>query len=386
MLLSGFWAEVEDKPGTLYNTIRLFTGSSILRACRYGAYLEMVSKTKFLKNAVLILYAALILCSCTRSSKPIRQTELALGTVCTVSIFDSGKQALLPASFSLIAQLEGKISRNIPDSEISLLNRNAGISPVVLSEPVFQLLTIARKFSILSEGMFDVTIDPVVELWGIGTDHAAVPSSSDIEHALSLVDYHRIMMYPETGSAFLDGLERSVDLGGIAKGYIADQVRDFLVAGGATGGIIDLGGNIVVFGRKPDGSPYRIGIQDPFGARGSAIGIVTLEEGSVVTSGIYERFFEQDGRRYHHIFDTRTGFPVENNLAGVAIITEDSVSGDALSTAVFALGIEKGLALVEKTDGVEAIFMTKDRDVYISSGLKESFTLTDTDFTMRGEF
>jgi len=113
---------------------------------------------------------------------------------------------------------------------------------------------------------------------------------------------------------------------------------------------------------------------------------VTLAEGSVVTSGIYERFFEQDGKRYHHIFDTRTGFPVENSLAGVSVVTGESAAGDALSTAVFALGLEKGLALVEKMDGVEAVFITKDKEVYTSSGLKDSFTLTDRNFTMRGAF
>lgn len=327
-----------------------------------------------------------MICGCTGKPKPIRQTELALGTVCSVSLFDSTKQALLPASFSLISQLENKISKNIPESEVSALNRNAGVSAVVLSEPVFQLLTMARKFSILSEGMFDVTIDPVVELWGIGTDHAAVPSADKLEKALSLVDYRALVLDPAAGSAFLPKKGLAVDLGGIAKGYIADRVKDLLVAGGASGGIIDLGGNILAFGKKPDGSDFRIGIQDPFGGRGSSIGVVTVKEGSVVTSGIYERFFEQDGRKYHHIFDVRTGFPVENNLSGVSVLTEESAAGDALSTALFALGLEKALALVEKTDGVEAIFITKDKEVYISSGLNGSFTLTDPDFTMRGAF
>ncbi len=346
----------------------------------------MISKIRFLKGAVLIFFAAVLVCGCTGKPKTIRQTELALGTVCSVSLFDSSKQALLPASFSLISQLENKISKNIQESEISKLNRSAGDSPVVLSEPVFQLLTMAQKYSILSEGMFDVTIDPVVELWGIGTDHASVPGRASLEHALSLVDYRRIELDPVKSSAFLPEKEQAVDLGAIAKGYIADQVKDLLVSGGADGGIIDLGGNILAFGRKPDGSDFRIGIQDPFGGRGSAIGVVTMREGSLVTSGIYERFFEQDGKKYHHIFDVRTGFPVENNLAGVSVVTRESAAGDALSTAIFALGLDKGMALVEKTGDVEAIFITKDKEVYISSGLKDSFTLTDRNFTMRGAF
>ena len=346
----------------------------------------MNSNTRFFKSAVLILFAALLVCGCTGKPKPVRQTELALGTVCTVSLFDNREQSLLPASFSLISELENKISKNIPDSEISLLNRSAGVSPVVLSEPVFELLTMAQKYSILSEGMFDVTIDPVVELWGIGTDHAAVPPADKLEHALSLVDYRTLELDPDKSTAYLPRQELSVDLGGIAKGYIADQVREFLVSGGAEGGIIDLGGNILAFGKKPDGSVFRIGIQDPFGGRGSTIGVVTMEEGSLVTSGIYERYFEQDGKKYHHIFDVRTGYPVENNLAGVSIVTRESAAGDALSTAVFALGLEKGMALVERTGGVDAVFITRDKEVYISSGLKDSFTLTDRNFTMRGAF
>lgn len=346
----------------------------------------MISKTRFFKSAVLIFFAAVLVCGCTGKPKPVRQTELALGTVCSVSLFDSKEKALLPAAFSLISQLENKISKNIPDSEISKLNRNAGISPVILSEPVFQLLTMANKFSILSEGMFDVTIDPVVELWGIGTDHAAVPPLDKLEHAVSLVDYRKVVLDSAGSSAFLPEKDLAVDLGGIAKGYIADRVRDLLVSGGSGGGIIDLGGNILVFGKKPDGSDFRIGIQDPFGGRGSSIGVLTMKEGSLVTSGIYERFFEQDGKKYHHIFDVKTGYPVDNSLAGVSIMTQESASGDALSTAVFVLGLEKGIELVEGTDGVEAIFITKDKEVYISSGLKESFTLTDRNFTMRGAF
>ena len=346
----------------------------------------MNSKNRFFKSAVLIIFAAVLVCGCTGKPKPIRQTELALGTVCTVSLFDSRDKALLPASFSLISQLENKISKNIPDSEISALNRSAGVSPAVLSQPVFQLLTMAQKFSILSEGMFDVTIDPVVELWGIGTDHAAVPAQGRLSHAVSLVDYRKVVLDPAHSSAFLPEKELAVDLGGIAKGYIADQVKEFLISGGATGGIIDLGGNILAFGRKPDGSDFRIGIQDPFGGRGSSIGVLTMKEGSLVTSGIYERFFEQDGRKYHHIFDVRTGYPVDNSLAGVSIMTQESAAGDALSTAVFALGLEKGMALVEGMDGVEAIFITRDKEVYISSGIRESFTLTDRNFTMRGAF
>ena len=346
----------------------------------------MISKTRFFKGAVLILLAAVLVCGCTGKPKPIRQTELALGTVCTVSLFDGSKQALLPASFSLISELENKISKNIPDSEISALNRNAGVSPVILSEPVFNLLTMAQKYSILSEGMFDVTIDPVVELWGIGTDHAAVPAHDKLEHALSLVDYRALVLDPKMDSAYLPKPELAVDLGGIAKGYIADQVREFLVSGGAEGGIIDLGGNIVAFGKKPDGSDFRIGIQDPFGGRGSTIGVVTMNSGSLVTSGIYERYFEQDGKKYHHIFDVRTGYPVDNSLAGVSIVTRESAVGDALSTAVFALGLEKGMALVERTGGVDAVFITRDKEVYISSGLKDSFTLTDRNFTIRGAF
>jgi thiamine biosynthesis lipoprotein len=173
-----------------------------------------------------------------------------------------------------------------------------------------------------------------------------------------------------------------VDLGAIAKGYAADEVAEILKENGVQHAIINLGGNVLTIGGNMKGSPWRIGIQDPFNPRGEFMGIITIEDKTVVTSGTYERYFEQDGKRYHHILDPRTGYPAENEVASVSIITNKSMDGDGNSTSVLLLGLEEGMKFVESQEGVDAIFVTYDKKVYITSGLKDVFTVTNSQFTL----
>ena len=174
-----------------------------------------------------------------------------------------------------------------------------------------------------------------------------------------------------------------LDLGSIAKGYAADEVARILRASGAAAGLIDLGGNILTFGSKPDGSKWRIGIQNPMEARGTKLGIVEIAAGSVTTAGTYERFFEKDGKRYFHILDARTGYPAWNGLAAVSVVAPDSTAADGYDTLVFTLGLERGRKLVEATRGrIEAVFVTEQRQVYVTPGLRSRFTLTDRAFTL----
>jgi len=344
----------------------------------------MISKKRPFVRILIFLMAFLTLASCTKKTELVRQTELALGTVCSVSIYDAGREDAIDDSFALIKELENRISRNIATSEISEINRNAGVAPVKVSADVFYLLEIAVGFGTLSGGLFDLTIEPVVSLWGIGTPDAAVPSEAKLKDAVSKVDYRKLVLNGKNSTAYLPEKGESLDLGGVAKGYIADCVKEQLEGAGVSGGILDLGGNIVVFGKKPDGSDFRVGIQDPFMVRGTTLGVVSISSGSVVTSGIYERYFESDGKQYHHIFDVRTGYPVDNDLVGVSVITADSASGDALSTTLFALGLEAGLAFVESDPKVEAVFITKEKEIVLSSGLKDNFELKDKSFKIRG--
>ncbi|MCQ2604284.1 MAG: FAD:protein FMN transferase [Spirochaetia bacterium] len=327
-----------------------------------------------MKRVSVLLIVVIFLAGCAGKAEPVRMTDFALGTVCSVTLYDPDKESLLPEVFSRMREYENILSRNIPDSEISDLNRNAGVAPVAMSDIAYSLLDMGLRYGDISRGLFDITIAPVTELWGIGTDHAAVPDSALLQKTLSHVDYHRLILDGEKQTAFLEERESAVDLGGIAKGYIGDLICDFLRKEHVSGGILDLGGNILVFGKKPDGSDFRVGIQNPFKPRGNYIGIVSMKEGTVVTSGIYERFFEQGGMKYHHIFDTRTGYPVDNELAGVSIITDVSAAGDALSTTVFAMGLEEGKAFLESLPGTEGVFITRDNRVIITSGLKDRFT------------
>jgi thiamine biosynthesis lipoprotein len=173
-----------------------------------------------------------------------------------------------------------------------------------------------------------------------------------------------------------------VDLGAIAKGYAADEVARILKENGVKHAIINLGGNVMTIGGNPNGKPWRIGIQDPYNPRGEYLGILPIKDKTVVTSGTYERYFIENGKRYHHILDPDTGYPTDNKLDSVSIITDKSIDGDGLSTSTLLLGLDEGMKLIEKLENVEAIFVTSDKQVYVSSGLKKDFTLTNPAFKL----
>lgn len=247
------------------------------------------------------------------------------------------------------------------DSELYKLNHANG-QPLTVSSETANLIQEGIHYSELSGGAFDLTIEPVSALWDFKADKPTVPSSDAIAQAVSHVDYTKVDIQDNTIT--LEDPEAGIDLGAIAKGYIADQVKTYLKKQGIKHAIINLGGNVDVIGTKPDGSKYNIGIQKPFDESGEAITSVQLKDQTVVTSGIYERYFKKNGKLYHHILDPRTGYPCENNLYSVSIITDSSTKADALSTTCFLLGYEKGMELIQSMDGVEAIFITDDEKVH----------------------
>jgi thiamine biosynthesis lipoprotein len=272
---------------------------------------------------------------------------------------------------------------NAETSEIIALNDASGKKEVKLSPDTFYVLEKGKQYSELFEGKFDITIGPVVKLWNIGTDYAAVPEKSKLEEALKLVDYNKLIINKENLTAKLEEEGMKVDLGAIAKGYAADEVARVLKENEVKHAIINLGGNIMTLGNNPNGSPWKIGIQDPFNPRGDFLGIISIEDQTVVTSGTYERYFEENGKKYHHILSPDTGYPVENNLYSVSIVTDNSIDGDGLSTTALLIGLEEGLKLIEGLEHVEAIFVTSDKKVYVSSGLKNDFKITKTEFKLQ---
>ncbi len=334
---------------------------------------------------LLLLFASsvLALSGCDRSPERRVETRFLLGTTVSVTTYGRVRDTVFESIFDRVLEIEQRMStteEDYADTELLRVNRAAGLEPVAVSADTLLVVERALEYSQQSGGAFDVTVGPLVSLWGIGSSNPTVPHEEALEAALSVVDYTAVEVGDET--LYLPSQGMGIDVGGIAKGYAADEAARILKESGVESALLDFGGNILVVGEKPDETPWRIGIQvpDADAPRGTFLGIVQLTDRAVVTSGTYERYFEENGVRYHHILDTETGFPVENGLESVTIVTSESLRADALSTAVFAVGLEKGLELVESLEDIEAAFVTSDDVVYLSSGMGAYFTLTNDEF------
>lgn len=328
---------------------------------------------------------AVTLAACREATvEPTTETELRLGTTITVSIYQNPPDGAFERVFARVLEIEEKMSTSTEDytsTEVLTVNRSRGGTPVPVSADTFHVIERGLEFGRISTGAFDISIAPLVQLWGIGTEGARVPEPREIEAVLPHIDYRMVELIPSSLSVVLEeGM--GIDVGGIAKGYAADQSVRILKGLGVEHALLDYGGNIATLGRKPDGSRWRIGIQNPNRARGSYVGIVRIEEESVVTSGPYERGFEKDGVWYHHIIDPDDGYPVRNGLGSVTIVSPDSTAADALSTACYVLGLDEGLALVRSLPDVEAVFITDTNAVHVTEGLAGRFELTNSDFRL----
>ncbi|MFW6271385.1 MAG: FAD:protein FMN transferase, partial [Bacillota bacterium] len=248
-------------------------------------------------------------------------------------------------------------------------------------EDTFLVIKKALEYAESSEGKYDPTIGTLVKLWGIGTEEARVPSDSEIESAKDKVDYNLVELNESKNTVKINKKGMSLDLGGIAKGYAADEVHRIVSDHYQNpSAFVNLGGNVLVVGRKPGDELWNIGIQDPRENRGNVMASIKTADKTIVTSGNYERYFEKNGEIYHHILDPDTGKPVRNNLISVSIITDNSLRGDALSTSLYILGLEQGLEYVENIDNTEAMFITDDNKVILSSGLNDKVKILNSDF------
>ena len=296
---------------------------------------------------------------------PVSDTGFYFDTVITITLYGTGQQDKIDGCFALADRYEKLFSNTVEGSDIDRINRADG-DFVEVSEETVEVLKKGLEFCKTSSGIFDLTIGGVSGLWDFTGENDTVPDKTKISEALKHVDYTGIEI--EGSRVALKDPDAVLDLGGIAKGFIADRMREYLLSEGVESGIINLGGNVLVVGSKPDGSSYTVGIEKPFETQ-QIIGKLQVTDQSVVTSGIYQRYFEKDGRIYHHILDPKTGCPVENGLYSVTIISDRSVDGDGLSTTCFLLGPEKGMQLIEQTDGVEAIFVDDSLHLTMSSGI-----------------
>ncbi len=324
---------------------------------------------------IFLLFSCLIwlsgcLCGCQaeKENSPITKSGFALDTFITISIYDSNNTALLDECFSICDTYEKQFSRTIADSDIGRINAANG-QPVHVSAETIDLLQKGIDYGELSGGRFDITIAPASGLWDFTSEHPVLPEDNAIQTALPLISYHNIVLDKEAQTVTLTNAGSSIDLGGIAKGYIADRIKDYLIKEGITSAIIDLGGNILTIGSKPDQTAFIIGIREPFSETGDILTGVLVRDKSVVTSGTYQRCFRLNGVLYHHLLDPETGYPADTNLNSVTIISDGSADGDALSTICFLFGLKDGLALIESLPDVEAIFVTDNNELYYSSGM-----------------
>ena len=319
------------------------------------------------------------------SQEPISATAIKLNTAVTVTIYDSNDRDLLTECMNLCDKYEKVFSRTSADSKLYKLNHRK-LTPVEGTENTYQvsdslaeLVSEGLDYSELSKGAFDIAIEPLTSLWDFTAEDPQVPEDSLIQAALPKCDYHNISVDKDKNEITLKTDDTAIELGAIAKGYIADRLKDYLVSQNVKSAIINLGGNVLCIGEKPDNSAFKIGIQKPFADRSETIAVMDIKDKSVVSSGIYERCFEQNGTLYHHLLNPETGYPYDNGLIAVTIISDKSVDGDALSTTCFALGLEDGMKLAESLDDVQAFFVTSDYEIHYTKDFRKKIKVTETE-------
>lgn len=331
-----------------------------------GIVMNPNSHTRALSVLSILLCIVCACSGCAKKTEPITKTGFYFDTFITLTIYDSSQESLLDDCLSLADHYEQLFSATIEKSDVSRINQAKG-EPVVVEDETIELIKKGLTYCDLSKGGFDLTIGNVSSLWNFSQNDGALPDPDRLAAAVSTVDYKNIII--ENNEVRLANPDSAIDLGGIAKGYIADRMKEYLKQNGVTEGSVNLGGNVLCIGPKSDGSPYRIGIQKPFDEQGTAAAVVEVTDETVVSSGIYERFITVDGKLYHHILNPADGYPYENDLLGVTIICQDSVDGDGLSTVCFSLGLEQGMELIERLPDTEAVFITKDNKLHCSSGI-----------------
>lgn len=300
------------------------------------------------------------------------KTFLALGTINVISACGKNSRQAVDDACERVMEIHGRMSVYKKDSDVAKINYKAGREAQKIHADTFSLLKRSAEFSELSGGAFDITIRPLTELWGFGKKQSYVPAKDEIERALPLVNYRDLLLDEEHCTAYLMKAGQSIDLGGIAKGYAADEVRRILLQHKISDALINLGGNIVAMGYREDGLPWRIGVQNPLSARGDYIGTLEASDKTIVTSGSNEQFFIRDGVRYHHIIDPRTGYPADSELLSVTVICSSSTDADGLTTGIFVSGISDSMTLLKNADA-QAIFIMQNNDLFLTEGLRNTF-------------
>lgn len=318
---------------------------------------------KKISNALsLILITTLFIATstaCTPAPQPYTKTGFYLDTIISITLYNPKSASLIDECFALIKHYENLFSKTIPTSDIARINQSAHANVKVDPETIL-LLEKAIYYAELSNGLVDPTVGSIVNLWDFKSNNGQIPDIDSLTLATTHVNYKNVVIDRTSQTVALKNPETQIDLGFIAKGYIADKLKEFLSENNVVNAIINLGGDISVIGSKPDKTPYNIGVQEPFAPSGQTSFVIPVTDRAIATTGCYERFFYQNDTLYHHILDPRTGFPIDNDLLSVTVIALKAADADALSTLCYILGIEEARNLIASLDGVTAVFLTKD--------------------------
>ena len=329
-----------------------------------------------MRKYILLIIICILFCGCQIKNDMAEIQMFAMDTFIDLKAQgENGEKALLEAEKE-INRLEKLFSPTIEQSEIFAINQYAAKQTVTVSKDTFDLIEKAKEYCNITEGAFDITIAPVVKAWGFTEEVKRVPSDEEIQQKLQLVDNNKLHIDKQNSTVYLENENMSIDLGGIAKGYASNKVNEILKKNGVSSAVISLGGNVSVTGKRPDGTKWRIAVQDPMNSEGY-VGILNVEDTSVITSGVYQRFFEQNGKKYHHIIDTKTGKPTQNGLLSVTIVCDNGAMADALSTSVMVAGLQKGSELWRKLDNFGMIVITDSNEMYISEDIEDIFEVSD---------
>ena len=321
----------------------------------------------FFISIILVLFFT----GCAKQAEPETITGFYFDTFITITLYQQITPELREEVLNICDTYEKTFSAEIEGSDIYRIN-HAGGEAVSVCNDTMELIQIAIDYALLTEGKCVPTIYPVSSLWNFSSDNKTIPSAESLADQLSHVNYHNIVLNGNTVT--LTDPQSAIDLGFIAKGYIADKLKEYFLGKDITHGIINLGGNILTINNKPNGSPYQIGIEYPFKEQSAPIAALQISDVSVVTSGVYQRYFILNDNLYHHLIDTQNGYPSNQGLYSVTIIGSSSTVCDALSTAIFLCGPEEGMELINKTDGYEAIFVTDQYTLLLSENAEQFIT------------
>jgi len=325
-----------------------------------------------MKNRLAIILVVLLLFCSSCSQSRTNEYIFAMDTYISLDIY--GDDSVHKNIKNEITRLDNLFSVTNENSDVSKINSS---SSTAVDDDTKNIISRALELSSLTDGAFDISIYPVVSLWGFTKESHYIPNQNEVDDALKKVGYKKISLNGNSVST-----DCEIDLGAIAKGFTCDKILDILKRSQAKSAVISMGGNVLLYGKKPNGENWRVGIQHPTKSD-EIIGTLSTYDVSVVTSGSYQRYFEQEGKRYHHIIDTKTGRPADSGILSVTIISNDATAADALSTALFVMGREKAEDFWHKQKNFEMIIVDENYNVFITEGLKDCFVLKDLNYNLK---